>query len=75
MDQKLSHNWVKILSTTQSHFIHLVSSMLDEAGIVSFIINKSDSMLPANGISADFDLYVKKEDALQAKQIAEKAKK
>lgn len=72
MEQK----WIKVFSGNQSHLIHLLSGLLDEAGIASVIINKTDSMHVHLNDSASFmELYVQNDDVMRARRIIDNTEK
>lgn len=56
--------------------IHLLSGLLDEAGIASVIINKTDSMhIHLNDSAGYMELYVQNDDVMRAKRIIDNTDK
>jgi hypothetical protein len=62
-------NWVVIYSSPEPHTTEIVRGMLEENGIICIVRNYGDStmLLPAR-----YDLYVGKDDALNAKHLIQK---
>ncbi len=67
----MTDEWVKIFGAAQAFIIEMHKGMLEENGIKSVMVNKTDSMhLHLN--NAEVELYVQKEDVLRAKRLIEK---
>jgi len=63
-------NWEVVFSTNQLYKAEIIKGMLEEEGIQAVIINKQDSSYIAFG---EIELYVPREEVLNAKQIMERA--
>jgi hypothetical protein len=61
----MDKNWTKIFSSSQLYKVEIIKGLLSENNIVSIEINKQDSAY----LFGEIELYVKVEDAFQAKQI------
>lgn len=62
---QMGENWVLIYSSTYSHEIEIFKAVLKDNNIDSVIINKQDSSY----LFGNFELYVKNNDVLPAKNI------
>jgi methyltransferase-like protein len=67
----MSDEWVKIFGAAQTFIIEMLKGMLEENGIKSVMVNKTDSM-HLHLSNADVELYVQKEDVIRAKRLIEK---
>jgi len=71
-EDKKGEQWEMVFCTTALYQIDIMKALLEEENIISIAINKKDSSYLAFG---EAELYVKREDALRAKQIAVKFEK
>jgi hypothetical protein len=61
-------NWTLILSDSDATHVAIVKNMLEAEGIVTSLIDHSDSAFPS---TAESELYVQNSDAERAKAIIE----
>jgi len=67
----MTNNWIKIYTSSHLHKAEIVRAVIEDHGIKTAEINKTDSMhthLTNGGI----EIYVSPDDALRAKQLIEK---
>lgn len=69
MDPKNRDQWEKVFSTNTPYQAEIMKALLEKENITSVIINKQDSSYLVFG---EIEVYVKCEDMLRAKQIADK---
>jgi hypothetical protein len=65
----MDENWEKIFSTTERYRVEILKTLLEEEEITSVIVNKQDSSYISFG---EIELYVRREDILKAKRIADR---
>ena len=70
-DNKEEH-WEKIFSTNTEYQAGMLKALLEEEDIVSVIVNKQDRSYLIFG---EIEVYVKSDDVLRAKLIADKLSK
>ncbi len=63
-------HWEVVFSTTLLYKAEIIKGMLEEEGIQAVIVNKQDSSYIAFG---EIELFVPRENVLDAKQIMERA--
>lgn len=63
----MEENWVKVYSSSRLYEIELIKGLLSENNIESVTMDKQDSAYHFGAI----ELYVKVENAFQAKQLIE----
>jgi hypothetical protein len=64
----MNSDWVKVYSSSKEYLVEITHGILEEEGIESVIINKIDSAY----LFGESELFVRKEDALEALQIISK---
>ncbi|MBM3403931.1 MAG: DUF2007 domain-containing protein [Bacteroidetes bacterium] len=68
MSEPSASSWEKIFSSPDEYRIEMLKALLEEEEITSVVINKKDS---AYVLIGEVELYVKPEDVIRAKMIAE----
>ncbi len=66
----MDKNWEKVHSSNLPHSIELLRTILEEHGINAIILNQQDSTYPVIG---EAELYVHRENVVQALQIINKS--
>jgi replication initiation and membrane attachment protein DnaB len=64
----IEDNWIIVHTTNKDYLAEMISQMLEENGIVSFIINKKDS----NYLFGDFEIYTLPDSVMRAKLLIDK---
>jgi len=64
----MEENWTKIYSTNQLHLAEITKAVLEDHEIVTFMLNKKDSMY----LFGEIELYALKDDVLRAINIIQK---
>ncbi len=67
----MTNNWVKIYSSTKLHVAEIVRAVLDDHGIKTAELNKTDSM-HTHLINGEIEIYVDPNDAIKAKHLISK---
>ena len=67
----MPNNWVKIYSSSKLHVAELVRAVLDDHGIKTAEINKTDSM-HTHLTNGAIEIYVDPDDAMKAKHLISK---
>jgi hypothetical protein len=68
----MQDNWVLVFSSAHLHQVEIIREVLLDNAIIASIFNKQDSMHKHLNYFQPIELYVKKEDAFDAKQIINK---
>jgi len=72
MEYRNKEQWEKVFSTNAGYQAEILKALLEEENIVSIVVNKQDSSYLSFG---EVEVYVKSEDILKAKQLANKLNK
>jgi hypothetical protein len=67
----MEKDWVKILASSEVHYVNILKAMLEENGIPAFVLNQQDSLYPSVGEAV---LHVDKGDVIKAKHLIEAQK-
>jgi hypothetical protein len=67
----MANDWVHVFSTKLEYLGKIVEGILEEEGIKSFSINKTDSM-HVQLFEADIEIFVQPDDVIRAKHLLEK---
>lgn len=67
----MEKDWVAIYTTDKEYQAHIVKDMLEDNSIQAVIINKHDSAYVTIG---DIEVYVKNENAVNARHLIDKLK-
>jgi len=64
----MDENWTLIFSSSKTYMAEMYKGMLEENDILSVVVNKQDSAY----LFGEAELYVKVDDAFNAKQLLSK---
>ena len=64
----MDNNWILVHSTNKDYLAEMISQLLADNGIESFIINKKDS----NYLFGDIEIYTQPDNVIKAKLLIDK---
>ncbi len=67
----MTKKWVQVFSTKLEYIGEIVKAILEDEGIVSFAVNKTDSM-HVQLFEGEIEIFVQPDDVIRAKRLIEK---